>query len=230
MSVSPKPNTTGRMNCGCAYARYVRDTGRYSSDFFWGSRDPWLGSQFFLVPTRLYCQTEWMPVIKQRKVFGPGFPSPIGHHWPTFLFWIRLRQATIDRWNIWMSSRDLTNFGTVGYWGWDRGLHCQRAWHGGHLTNFRAEDCSCNSSVLQEFLAWYFEIHWMFMTPKVVCTPRKWRNVPRFQGPFYKEINHLPSINFQGDMLIFGGVSERKMCEQMNESAWDGWLGWLASH
>eukprot|EP00434_Breviolum_minutum_P022246 symbB.v1.2.019632.t3/scaffold1616.1/size109294/8 len=29
----------GRMNCGCAYARYVRDTGRYSSDFFWGSRD-----------------------------------------------------------------------------------------------------------------------------------------------------------------------------------------------
>lgn len=97
ISISLKANTTGRMNCGCAYARYVRDTGRYSSDFFWGSRDPWLGSQFFLVPTRLYCQTEWMPVIKERKVFGPGFPSPIGHHWPRFLFWDSLETSNHRR-------------------------------------------------------------------------------------------------------------------------------------
>ena len=32
----------GRINCGCAYAHYVRDGGRYSSEFFWGSRDTWL--------------------------------------------------------------------------------------------------------------------------------------------------------------------------------------------
>lgn len=28
------------------------------------------------------------------------------------------------------------------------------------------------------------------------------------EGPFGKEMNHLPSINFQGDMLVFQGVCQ----------------------
>jgi len=70
----------------------------------------------------------------------------------------------------------------------------------------------------------------MFMTPKVVCTPSKMKECPEISGTILQGNQSSSKHQFSGDMLIIVGVSERNMCEQMNESAWDGWLGWLASH
>ncbi|CAJ1421970.1 unnamed protein product [Effrenium voratum] len=60
-----------RVSCGCAYARYVRSSGRYVSEFFWGSRDGIEVSVAQGQPANPRCRWRPPPSTSEDSCVGP---------------------------------------------------------------------------------------------------------------------------------------------------------------